>query len=56
MKRQILLLAGVLLACSLAWAQNKVIDVRDSHSGKDLTMEEAIYKGVGYARACRMAR
>ena len=51
MKRQILLLAGVLLACSLAWAQNKVIDVRDSHSGKDLTMEEAIYKGVGYARA-----
>ena len=51
MKRQILILTGVLLACSLSWAQNKVIDVRDSHPGKDLTMEEAIYKSVGYARA-----
>ena len=51
MKRQILSLAGVLLACTLSWAQNKVIDVRDAHNGKDLTMEEAIYKGVGYARA-----
>jgi len=28
-----------------------VIDTREAHPGKDLTMEEAIYRGVGYARA-----
>ena len=28
-----------------------VIDTREAHPGRDLTMEEAIYRGVGYARA-----
>ena len=49
--KHLLSLAGVFLACSLTFAQNTVIDVHDSHPGKDLTMEEAIYKGVGLARA-----
>ena len=52
--KQLLLSASVLLACSWAFAQNRVIDTRDAHPGKDLTMEEAIYKGVGYSRAPRL--
>ena len=43
-------LAAALLACVFSWAQNSVIDIRESHPGKDLTMEEAIFRGVGYAR------
>jgi dipeptidyl-peptidase-4 len=43
--------AGALFACSLSFAQNRVIDFRESHPGKDLTMEEAIFRGVGLARA-----
>ena len=46
--------AGALLACTFSFAQNRVIDVREAHPGKDLTMEEAIYRGVGYARAPRL--
>ena len=49
--KKLLILTGALLAWTLSFAQNTVIDVRESHKGKDLTMEEAIYKGVGYARA-----
>ena len=49
--KQILTIAGALLACSFVFAQNRVIDVREPHPGKDLTMEEAIYKGIGYSRA-----
>ena len=51
MKHELSMVAGLLLACTLTLAQNRVIDVREAHPGKDLTMEEAIYKGVGYARA-----
>ena len=51
MKHELSLVAGLFLACTLTLAQNRVIDVREAHPGKDLTMEEAIYKGVGYARA-----
>ena len=49
--KQLLSIAGALLACTLSFAQNRVIDVREAHPGKDLTMEEAIYQGKGYARA-----
>ena len=35
---------------SALFGQNRVIDVREAHPGKDLTMEEAIYLGVGYSR------
>ncbi len=52
--KQMFLSASVFLACSLAFAQNRVIDTREAHPGKDLTMEEAIYKGVGYSRAPRL--
>ena len=48
--KRIFVFASALLACVFTWAQNSVIDIRDSHSGKDLTMEEAIFKGIGYAR------
>ena len=51
MKHELSMVAGLLLACTLTVAQNRVIDTREAHPGKDLTMEEAIYKGVGYARA-----
>ena len=51
---KLLTVAGALLACTLAWAQNTVLDVKPAHDGKDLTMEEAIYKGVGYSRIPRM--
>ena len=50
MKKQFLSVASALLACGIAYSQNTVIDVNPAHDGKDLTMEEAIYKGVGYAR------
>ena len=46
-------LAGALLACTFSFAQNRVIDVREAHPGKDLSMEEAVYQGVGYSRAPR---
>ena len=49
--KHLLSIAGVLLACTLSFAQNTVIDTRPEHPGKDLTMEQAIFKGVGYARA-----
>ena len=49
--KKLLSLAVILLASTLSRAQNTVIDVHDSHPGKNLTMEEAIYKRVGYARA-----
>lgn len=48
--KQLLSCTAALLVSALAWAQNTVIDTRDSHPGKDLTMEQAIYRGVGYAR------
>jgi dipeptidyl-peptidase-4 len=48
--KRLFILATSLLVCCVVWAQNTVIDIRDSHPGKDLTMEEAIYNGVGYAR------
>ena len=51
---KLLTVTGALLACTLAWAQNTVLDVKPAHDGKDLTMEEAIYKGVGYSRIPRM--
>ena len=49
--KHLLIITGALLACTFSFAQNTVIDVRESHPGKDLTMEEAIFKGVGYAQA-----
>ena len=52
--KALFLTAGALLACSFSFAQNRIIDVREAHPGKDLTMEEAIYRGVGYARAPRL--
>ena len=39
-----------MLSCTVLFAQ-RVIDTREAHPGKDLTMEEAIFKGVGYCRA-----
>ncbi len=51
MRKHIITLAGALCACLFAYSQNRVIDVREAHGGKDLTMEEAIYYGVGYARS-----
>lgn len=51
MKKIVISLAGALCACLFAYSQNRVIDVREAHPGKDLTMEEAIYRGVGYSRA-----
>ena len=52
--KALFLTAGALLACSFSFAQNRIIDVREAHPGKDLTMEEAIYRGVGYARGPRL--
>ena len=49
MKRFIIILCTVLSGSAL-FAQNRIIDVREAHPGKDLTMEEAIFKGVGYSR------
>ncbi len=52
--KRIWITASVLLACSVCFAQNRVIDTREAHDGKDLSMEEAIYKGVGYSRPPRL--
>ena len=52
MKRFITILCTVLTGSAL-FAQNSVLDSREAHPGKDLTMEEAIYKGVGYSRIPR---
>ena len=41
---------ATVLVCASAWAQGSVIDTRDSHPGKDLTMEQAVFRGTGYAR------
>ncbi len=49
MKRT-LLAAGALLACFFAYGQNRVIDTRPAHSGKDLTLKDVVLNGVGYAR------
>ena len=49
MRKTIIVLCTV-LAGSALFAQNRVIDVREAHPGKDLTMEEAIFSGVGYSR------
>ena len=51
--KQLLAFASVLLACHFSLAQNRVIDFKPAHPGKDLTMEEAIYKGAGYSRVPR---
>ena len=50
MKKNLLLLVAILLGSGLG-AQNRVIDIRPAHAGKDLTLEEAVFKGVGYSRA-----
>ena len=49
--KHLISIAGALLACTFAFAQHQVIDTREAHPGKDLTMEEAIYRGVGYSRS-----
>lgn len=49
MKKYYCLLIAILLGSSLG-AQNRVLDTRPAHDGKDLTMEEAVFKGVGYSR------
>ena len=51
MKKSLISLLGAALIGSALFAQNTVIDSRPAHDGKDLTMEEAIYRGVGYARS-----
>ena len=51
--KQLLCITGALLACTFSFAQNSVIDVHEAHPGKDLTMEEAIYRGVGLSRIPR---
>ena len=48
--RKLSLLLWTMLSCTALFAQ-RVIDTREAHPGKDLTMEEAIFKGVGYCRA-----
>ena len=54
--RHFLCIAGALFACTFSFAQNRIIDIREAHPGKDLTMEEAIYRGIGYSRAPRESR
>ena len=51
MKQILSIAGGLILACTFSFAQNRIIDVREAHGGKDLTMEEAIFKGVGYSRS-----
>ena len=48
--KQFYAITAAILFCGTVAAQNRVIDFREAHNGKDLTMEEAIFKGVGYAR------
>jgi len=50
MHKRLILVIGAALAGSALFAQNRIIDTREAHPGKDLTMEEAIFRGVGYAR------
>ena len=54
MNKPLITLIGAALIGSALFAQNHVIDTREAHPGKDLTMEEAIYRGVGYARTAAM--
>ena len=49
--KRLILTAGVLLACTFAFAQNRVLDTYPAHPGKDLSMEDAVLNGVGYARS-----
>ena len=51
MHKLFILGAGLCLACTFASAQHRIIDTYPAHDGKDLTMEEAIYMGVGYDRS-----
>ena len=51
MNKLFILGAGLCLACTFASAQYRIIDTYPAHPGKNLTMEDAIYKGVGYDRA-----
>ena len=51
--KHLLTIVCTVLAGSALFAQNRVLDIREAHPGKDLTMEEAIYKGVGYSRIPR---
>ena len=55
MKKSLLFLCTVLMGSAL-FAQSRIIDCREAHDGKDLSMEEAIYKGVGYSRIPRDKR
>ena len=54
MKTCFLGVASVFLACNVCFSQNTVLYVKEAHPGKDLSMEEAIYKGVGYSRSPRL--
>ena len=55
MKKSLLFLCTALMGSAL-FAQSRIIDCREAHDGKDLSMEEAIYKGVGYSRIPRDKR
>ena len=50
--KKIALLFGTMLLCTSLYAQ-RIIDTREAHPGKDLTMEEAVLRGVGYSRIPR---
>ena len=50
MNKKLAAILCAVMAGSGLFAQNRVLDVREAHPGRDLTMEEAIYKGVGYSR------
>ena len=50
--RKLSLLLGTMLICTALYGQ-RIIDTREAHPGKDLTMEEAIFSGVGYSRIPR---
>ncbi len=51
MTKSLISFLGAALIGSALFAQNGVIGTHPSHDGKDLTLEEAVYQGVGYARA-----
>ena len=50
MHKHLTVFAVVLFSGCILFAQNRVFDTHPAHDGKDLTMEEAIYKNVGIAR------
>ena len=50
--RKALLIIGTMLLCTALYGQ-RIIDTREAHPGKDLTMEEAVFRGVGYSRIPR---